>query len=1823
MSIRLSRMISILVLLSLVFGPLLTTASVSAAPVSQESANGAIKVISPSAMGKLESLSAVTPNLPTKMQLERAAAIREQTDLAIPRPSDAFKSNTPTDPSIIQNAPVGNSMPSTIANFEGINNVNGVLPPDTNGDIGYDPTTGTKYYMEWVNLSFQIWNVTNPAAPVSLYGPAAGNTLFTSLGGICAANNDGDPIVLFDPLANRWMVSQFALGFPNNFHQCIAVSATGNPTGAWYLYDYQTSTTVMNDYPHFGVWPDGYYMTVNQFNGVSFAWAGAGVAVFEREQMLQGLSARMIYIDIGLVTLNYGGMLPSDLDGLNPPPVNAPNYFSEWDDSTWLGDPNDTLRIWEFNVDWVNTANTTFGLNSSYDPNLFIATSDIDPEVCAGFARSCIPQPGTMSKLDAISDRLMHRLAYRNFGTHQTIVGNRTVDAGGDHAAVYWFELRDTGSGWSMYQQGVYNPDSDHRWMGSISQDASGNMALGYSVSSGSTYPSIRYTGRLATDTLGTMPQGEATMIAGSGSQTSSSSRWGDYSMMGIDPVDDCTFWYNQEYYAATSNAGWQTRIGSFKFPSCTTGPKGTLTGTVTDGSSPLAGVTVTLSGGASTTTNASGVYTIIVPPGTYSATASKYGYIDGNASGINITNGGTTIQNFTLSSAPTHTVSGVVTDATTGWPLYAQINISGFPNGPVFTNPVTGAYSVNLVADTYTFTTTAMSGGYNVDSTPVVVAGDLTQNITLNANLTSCSAPGYTAGSTVWSEGFEGSFLPAGWNKYQTGANGFRQGTSGTTGSNGGAYSGSYYAWHNDDSGTQDSWLVTPQFSVPAGGATFKFWQRGYWTAYYTYHGVYVTTGASPDPGVSTYTELYTGNVAAENIWEQIGIDLSAYAGQNLYVAFRYQGDFSDEWYLDDVQVQQPCQPIASAGLVTGSVYDDNTLALVPSAAVYSGATDAVMIDSSADPATPDVTYVIGLPSGSNSMTAYALSYGSDTDSVSVSAGSTVGHDFYLVAGLLSLNPADLSFGVPVNGSDSAPVTLNNTGSVSANYEIFALDGAPPILAPTGPFAPNTRHLGPKNLNDRDARKLRTPSIPQGVPPLAAGDVTLTWSTGLTYAWGIGFNTDVNDLWLGNIAAAGGDDLNYRFITTGTNTGDTIDVSGMGGVYGADMTYNPYTNTLWQVNVGGDNCIYELDLNVLMMTGNKICPAFGTSQRGLAYDPVSDTYYSGSWNDGIINHFTPDGTLLSAVSVGLDISGLAYNPVTQHLFVLSNTDSSIPGTTGSYDVTVLDASSATLPDVGGFNVGPGMTAYSQAGMEIDCSGNLWIVDQDAQTVLRVDSGETGVCNWQSGWLSATPVSGTIAGSGNTTLTVSVDATGKTAGTSYQGYLRIANNTPYGFVNLPVTMNVAGNSIPDPWAGGVVIESDQNVVAVGRPHLGAQVASYIGVNAGGTTQYVPMLFKDAYGGSYDAALYIQNLAASTANITIEFRTDSGTLVHTINDTIVAKASKGYWLPSISGLGSSFVGGAKITADQAVLAVGRPHIGSEVMTYNGFSSGSTTAYLPMFFKNGFGSYNTALYIQNVSNSTANMQIEYLNLDGTVACTDNDTLGANASRGYWSLLVTCDTGSLPSGFVGGVKVTSDQNIVAVGRPHLGTQVTTYNGFSSGATTSYVPMLFKGAFGGSYNAALYLQNTSGSVASVTIEYLDSAGAVVATQNVNLNAGAISSIWVPSVAGVPADFAGGARITSDQAIVAVGRPHLGTEITAYNGAASGGLNAYLSMLFKNAYGVPYNAAFYIQNVTGSTANVNISFYDSAGALSCIKSISLAANATQGFWMPTTTCAP
>jgi hypothetical protein len=515
----------------------------------------------------------------------------------------------PTSDPVVQSVAPAPSMPATSLSFDGISNLDNanafgfrVLPPDTNGDVG------PRHYVQTVNLLVRVFSKSG----TPLTAPFKMSSLFAPLGGICASNDNGDPIVLYDELADRWLLSQFAIpaGTVPPFHQCIAISKSGDPTGAYFVYDFVMPGTKFNDYPHFGVWPDAYYMTDNQFQPPALNFAGAGAFAFDRKKMVAGdPTASFIYFDLALLDPGLGGMLAADLDGPRPP-AGAPNTFIQFT-ADEFGDPADGIRLFDFHADFANPAASTFLERpesplavAAFDPTLnsrsgacagsttgFNGRDDIDqPPVPAVPAVSC------NAKLDGISDRVLHRLQYRNFGAHETLVVNHTVDVNftpstsptGHHAGVRYYELRRASGGpYTVNEQASFAPDTDQRWMGSAAEDSNGNLAAAYSVSSETVFASLRYAGRLASDPPNGLFQGEATLHAGAGSQANSASRWGDYSALSVDPADGCTFWFTSEYYQATDAAGlipcaasgapssacWSTRIGRFRFPTCITTP--------------------------------------------------------------------------------------------------------------------------------------------------------------------------------------------------------------------------------------------------------------------------------------------------------------------------------------------------------------------------------------------------------------------------------------------------------------------------------------------------------------------------------------------------------------------------------------------------------------------------------------------------------------------------------------------------------------------------------------------------------------------------------------------------------------------------------------------------------------------------------------------------------------------------------------------------------------------------------------------------------------------------------------------------------------------------------------------------------------------------------------------------------------------------------------------------------------------------------------------------------------------------------------------------
>jgi hypothetical protein len=450
------------------------------------------------------------------------------------------------------------AMPGTILNFDGIG-FPGVgcncAPPDTNGEVG------ATQYVQMVNEGVQVWNKTTGA---SVFGPVGIATLWSGFGGVCETGGAGDPVVLYDQIANRWLISQFA-GGSTITDECIAISQTSDATGSYYRYGFHLGSNFF-DYPHLGVWPDAYYMSMNIFNSSGTAYLGPQPFAFDRAKMLAGQAATFITLNAPMGS-NVDPILPADLDGSTLPPAGAPNSFVAFPGTTGNYD------TYHFHVDFATPANSTW--------TTFASPTAAPFTLLCPTTRACVPQLAPSTALDAIADRLMFRLAYRNFGTHESLVGNYTVSSSGV-AGVRWFELRNVTAGpVTVHQESTYQPDTTWRWMASAAQDTQGNLAVGFSASSASIHPEIRYAGRLVGDPLNQLAQGEATLFAGAGSQTGTGSRWGDYSDITVDPVDDCTFWYTSEYYATNSSFNWKTRIGNFKFPGCTLGtPTPTVTGT-------------------------------------------------------------------------------------------------------------------------------------------------------------------------------------------------------------------------------------------------------------------------------------------------------------------------------------------------------------------------------------------------------------------------------------------------------------------------------------------------------------------------------------------------------------------------------------------------------------------------------------------------------------------------------------------------------------------------------------------------------------------------------------------------------------------------------------------------------------------------------------------------------------------------------------------------------------------------------------------------------------------------------------------------------------------------------------------------------------------------------------------------------------------------------------------------------------------------------------------------------------------------------------------
>ena len=1323
---------------------------------------------------------------------------------------DAHRPRRPVGPDPVLQTRAGGGMPGPILNFEGVPNVNSVQPADTSMAIGPD------HVFQWVNLSFQVFD----KAGTSLAGPFDGNTLFTDLGGDCAEINGGDVIAMYDQFADRWFLTQLApaiFGATGN-HQCIAVSTSGDPLGTYYLYDYLYGDA-LNDYPKFGIWPDAYYMTAREFGGKGgFTMT---VTAFDRTAILNGLPFTAIFVNLNNGT--FDGLLPADLDGPNPPPgtvLNPDGTASVAPEEILLGvdpqgvvGPDAVIHMYKMHPNFASPASSTFTGPFDFPIADYNPVPFFDP----------VPQPDPGAGIESLG-WILFRLPYRNFGTHESIVLYHDAKDENGRVLPRWYEFRDPYGEPIVYQQGTYGPDDGvSRWMGSIAMDGNGNIAMGYSVSDDTeTFPGIRWAGRLATDPLNELSQGEAELIAGTGAFQGS--RWGDYSTMEPDPSDDCTLWYSQMYIGVPGLSNWQTRVGSFQFPSCFAPGYGTVEGTVSDGTNPIAGVHVGVTGsvgGGGGNTDLSGHYEFDVPAATYSLTAAKYGYTPVTADDITISVGGSTTQDFVLSTAPLESVHGTVTDGSgAGWPLYARIVITapGAPVFTVFTDPVTGVYTIPLVTgNTFGFAVSAVAPGYAAGGGSLTLnpagGGGVVADWTLEVDPVSCDAPGY--GRTGLSEGFDAGVVPAGWSLVTTSGAPWsvvEEDPCGTFGNDTGG-EGPFAVANSQCDGEvfDDNELRTPPVDMSSFSSAAVAFNASFFASAFNVADVDVSTD-----GGAGWTNVFRRDSEDDPGPVRHTIDVTALAaGQSdVRARFHFYNAFgAGYWKVDDVFLgDATCVP-RPGGLVVGNVLDANTGLGLNGATVADlpqpGGESTTTFATPDDPAQPDGMYVLFAPAGLQSFEAALALYTPVTLGVTVVGGGAVRLDFQLPTGLLDASPRPLSVRVDPQQVVTRTLDLENSGGAAASFILIELDVPPePPSESTGPFAsPDTvaRALGRVPVDRRNARSAAglgaLPGAPRVAQPLAAGNVIHAYSTQLPAGWGIAFDTDAGDLWVSNAGAFGGDDRDYRYLTDGTLTGDTIDDASWVEDFGADGAFNARTGMLWRVNVGGDNCIYELDPFTRSATGRKICalPWSGISQRGLAYDVLTDTYYVGGWNDGVIYHVDGAGNVLDSTSVSVPISGLAFESRTGHLYALTNHG---PPPLAVFDVFVFDSRNG-MAVVGAFNVTqngqplPGLLAQGGAGMEIDCDGRLWIVDQVDQLLLEVASLDSEACAFNDiPWLSESPTSGTAAATSTLPITFTFDATGLSAG-SRQAQVKIRTTTPYIVAPIPVDLTVRFLDVSD------------------------------------------------------------------------------------------------------------------------------------------------------------------------------------------------------------------------------------------------------------------------------------------------------------------------------------------------------------------------------------------------------------------------------------------
>jgi len=724
--------------------------------------------------------------------------LRERPEREEPEIDRTELPGAPKEPAVSSVPGLKAAAPSPIANFLGLDFANwgAGRPPDTVGDVG------PVYYIQSVNSSLGIYRKSDSVRVAAF----TFDTFMSqgNFGNLCDTENFGDPVILYDTFEDRWVISDFAFQLdgsnnvisPPGAYQCFAVSKTGDPvTGGWNYYSLHL-TDALGDYPKMGIWPDGIYMSANMFGfpaGASFQ--GSRVWALNKAQMYAGNPTIQV-VQFSPPAAEFTVLPANARLQTGTPPPGSPNYFSV----VWQF--TNAVSVYKFHVDWNSISLSTFT-----GPSLVLVPASW------GSPPATVPAQGGNAN-DTLGIRLMMQNQYTNIGGVESLWNTHTVLGGAAAtAAPRYYQVTVTGGtvAANTTQAATHAPDTTvNRYMPSLAVDRAGDMAIGYSASSSTLMPAIRYVGRLSTDPVNTLPQTETSLVEGTGSQNTST-RWGDYSAMSLDP-DGCTFWYTNEYYI-TTGGNWQTRVGSFQFPSCTPATNGTVQGTVTAtvGGAPISGATVAF-GSRTATTNAAGFYSFAsIPSGTYpSMTVSAPGYNSSTVTSIVVTDGATTTKDFSLGAAaasacPTDTTQA---DFQTGVPTNVDLTTS--PGDVILLNAANIDQQNTAGTTTGTsFATTSWGGQTFIPA----ITGKL---VKVDVQLFCSACTGTTPNLTLSIRSTSGG-LPTGADLATATISGFSNGS-------GVYYTGSFGAPPTLTSGTQYALILRPVANPSVGG---YFWIR------------------------------------------------------------------------------------------------------------------------------------------------------------------------------------------------------------------------------------------------------------------------------------------------------------------------------------------------------------------------------------------------------------------------------------------------------------------------------------------------------------------------------------------------------------------------------------------------------------------------------------------------------------------------------------------------------------------------------------------------------------------------------------------------------------------------------------------------------------------------------------------------------------------------------------------------------------------------------------------------------------------------------------